>query len=209
MARYSSYSNNTPITNWNNIPIYLTTILTALFVAGFLFSAVSVAIRSPILFWFISPMPLVPAWSVWRLVTYVFIGELSFFTPFAILCFYLWSVGIETHLGRETLAKLLLLLVLLGPFVSAVWYFALGVRSTSFGNYAFTAGLLIAFATLYPNAESWFSLPFKWIALACIACGSVMLLLALQWVALSQLLASCAWVSPISITRRKWSMTTR
>ena len=190
MARYSSYSNNAPITHWNNFPIYLTTILTALFAAGFLLSAIAITTHSPALGWFGSSIPLVPSWSLWRLFTYVFIGELGFFTPFAIVCFYWWSVGIETHLGRAALAQLLLLLTLLGPAVGALWYWGFGVPSVSFGSNSFTAGLLIAFATLYPNAESWFSIPFKWIAMACVACGSVMLLG--QPLELSQLLASCA-----------------
>jgi hypothetical protein len=190
MARYSSYSNNEPLTRWNNIPIYLTTILTALFAVGFLLSAVAITSHSPALDWFVSSIPLIPRWSLWRLFTYVFVGELSFFTPFAIFCFYWWSIGIETHLGRATVGILLLLLTLLGPAVGAVWYWVLGVGSVSAGSNSFTAGLLIAFATLYPNSESWFSIPFKWIALACVACGSVMLLG--RPLELSQLLASCA-----------------
>jgi hypothetical protein len=192
MARYSSYSNNEPLTRWNNVPIYLTTILTALFVIGLLLSAVALAARNPLWEWFVAPIPLSPAWSIWRLFTYVFVGELGFFSLFAILCYYWWSLGIETHLGREVLAKLLLLLTLLGPTVGAAWYWGFGVPSMSAGSYSFTAGLLVAFATLYPNSESWFSIPFKWIALVCIACGSLMLFLAFKWVELSQLLISCA-----------------
>src|SRR5213076_2351575 len=99
MARYSS-GHNQPLTHWNNLPIYLTTILTAVLVAGLVISAVLMSMRSPLLEFFIFTMPLQPAWSVWRLVTYVVIGQVSFFTPFSILFFYWISVGLETHLGR-------------------------------------------------------------------------------------------------------------
>ncbi len=190
MARYSS-SNNEPFTRWNNIPVYLTTILTALFVAGLLLTAVFGAMHSPLLRLLAFEMPLIPVWSVWRVATYVFVAQLSFFTPFAILCFYWWSLGIETHLGRQRLGMLLAALTLSGPVVGELWW-VVGVRSISAGNYAFTCGLLVAFSTLYPSTEAWGWVPFKWIAFACILCGSLMLLADRDWVQLSQLWAACA-----------------
>ena len=190
MARYCS-GNHPPFGHWNNIPIYLTTILTAVFAAGLATTVVLMSMNSPALMWLVFGMPLVPAWSIWRLVSYVFVGQVNLFTPFAILCFYWWSVGIETHLGRVVLAKLLLLLVLVAPAICAVWW-ALGVPSALGGSYAFIGGLLVAFATLYPNTEVWGWIPFKWFAFACIVCGSLMLLPAHQWIDLSQLWAACA-----------------
>jgi hypothetical protein len=190
MARYCS-GNNEPLTRWNNRPIYLTTILTALFVLGLIATAVLSSAHSPLLEWLIFTMPLTPAWSLWRLVSYVFIGEISFFTPFAILCFYWWSIGIETHLGRGVLTRLLALLALTGPAACVVWW-TLGSASAAIGSYAFTGGLLVAFATLYPNTEAWGWIPFKWLTFACVACGSLMLLASRNWVALSQLWAACA-----------------
>ena len=62
----------------------------------------------------------------------------------------------------------------------------------SMGNYIFTSGLLIAFATLYPHTEAWGWIPFKWVAFACVACGSLMLLSRRDWAELSQLWATCA-----------------
>jgi hypothetical protein len=122
----------------------------------------------------------------------VLVGQMNLFTPFAILCFYWWSVGVETHLGRGILTKLLLLLALSGPVVGLVWWWGLGKETISMGSYEFTGGLLIAFAALYPNAEAWGWVPFKWFAFACIFCGSLMLLAGKEWVALSQLWTACA-----------------
>ena len=190
MAQYSSYSNNEPLTRWNNTPIYLTTILTAVFVAGFVFTAL--AHRSMAWFLFAFSMPLDPSWSLWRVATYVILDPVSFFTPFAILCFYWWSIGIETHLGREKLVTLLALIVLTTPAVCALWYWGLHVPSLVAGSQAFIAGLLIAFATLYPNSEAWGWIPFKWLAFACIFTGSLMLFADREWIALSELWASCA-----------------
>lgn len=190
MARYAS-RNNEPIGRWRDHPVYLTTILTALFIVGLAVSAVIDAMHSPVGRALIFTMPLAPAWSLWRLVSYVFIDRVSFFTPFAIMCFYWWSMGIETHLGRALLARLLALIVLASPAVCVVWWLGFGVPSGSAGTYVFTSGLLVAFATLYPNAEVWGWVPFKWLAFACIVCGSMMLLADRDWVQLSQLGAAC------------------
>lgn len=190
MARYAS-RNNEPIARWRDHPVYLTTILTALFVAGLAVSAVIDAMHSPVGRAFIFNMPLEPAWSLWRLASYVFIDRVSFFTPFAIMCFYWWSMGIETHLGRVVLAKLLALIVLASPAVCVVWWLGFSAATSSAGNYVFTSGLLVAFAALYPNAEVWGWVPFKWLAFACIVCGSMMLLADRNWVELSQLGAAC------------------
>lgn len=191
MARYAS-RNNEPLGRWNGLPIYLTTILTAVFVAGLIFCAVTGAMRSPLGAALAFTMPLVPAWSIWRVVTYVFLGQINFFTPFAILCFYWWSTGIESHLGRATLARLLAVLMIIGPVVSMLAWLVLRMPSATAGNYVFTCGLLVAFATLYPRAEAWGWIPFKWIAFACIACGSLMILADRDWLQLAQLWATCA-----------------
>ncbi len=191
MARYAS-GQNQPITYWNNLPIYLTTILTAVFVASLIIIVVASSMGLPLANWLTFPMPLIPAWSLWRLVTHILIVPLSFFTPFSIICFYWWSVGVETHLGRAILSKLLLALALTSPAIGAIWWWGLGVRSVSEGNYAFTGALLIAFATLYPNAEAWGWIPFKWLAFACVFCASLMFMIPHDWVGLSQLWAACA-----------------
>jgi hypothetical protein len=192
MARYSS-GHNQPLTRWNNLPIYLTTILTALFVVGLIVSAVFTSLQSPLLGWLVFAMPLDPAWSVWRALTYVFIGRVSFFTPFSILFFYWLSLGIETHLGRTILSRLLLLITLTTPALAAFWWWAFGQPSNTFAvdNYMLMSGLLVTFATLYPNTEAWGWVPFKWVAFACIACGSLMLLASRDWLGIGQLWASC------------------
>ncbi len=192
MARYTS-GRNQPLTHWNNLPIYLTTILTAVFVLGLIASAVLMSMRSPLLGWLVFAMPLDPGWSIWRLFSYVFVGQVSFFTPFSILFFYWLGVGIETHLGRAILSRMLLLITLVTPAMAALWWWSFGVPSNtlSVDNYMLMSGLLVAFATLYPITEAWGWIPFKWVAFACIACGSLMLLADRNWLGISQLWASC------------------
>jgi hypothetical protein len=193
MARYLS-GPTLPLGKWNGVPIYLTTIITAMFVAGLVGTAIVTAVGSPLLVLFVFAMPLQPAWTLWRLFTYVFIGPINFFTPFSILFFYWMSVGIETHLGRKVLTRLLVLLVLVVPAVAAFWWWGLGLRTdtTTVYNYMLNSGLLVAFAALYPNTEAWGWIPFKWIAFACIFCGSLMLMAEHSWDGIADLWISCA-----------------
>jgi hypothetical protein len=131
-----SSGNHQPLGNWNNIPIYLTTILTAVFAAGLVTTVVLMTMNSPALMWLPFGMPLVPPWSIWRLVSYVFIGQISFVTPFAILCFYWWSVG-SRHIWAALFSKTLPSWCV-APAVCAVWWAPAFPGAA--GNYALTGG---------------------------------------------------------------------
>jgi hypothetical protein len=190
MARYYSGANQ-PLGTWNNLPIYLTTILTALLVVGFIGTAILESAGSALEGLFIFTMPLYPGWTVWRLFTYVFINPLNFFTPFGIWCFYWFAVGIETHLGRIRLSQLLVILTLVPVVFAAVLYWGRGVPTDAGGISLLLAGLLVAFATLNPKTEAWGWIPFKWMAFACIFCGSLMYLAHRDWIPLIELWLSC------------------
>jgi hypothetical protein len=192
MARYLSGPTQ-PYGKWNGIPIYLTTILTAALVIGIIATTVLMASGAGlILNAFAFTMPLEPAWSLWRLFTYTLIQQPSFFTLFSLFFFYWFSAGIETHLGRGVLTRLLILLALIPPAVAAVVYWTLHVSGAAFGGYTLTCGLLVAFATLYPNAEAMGWIPFKWATFACIFFGSLMFLISHDMVGLAELWISCA-----------------
>jgi hypothetical protein len=152
------------------------------------------ATGAPFLGLFVFTMPLQPPWTIWRLFSYPFVSQVSFFTPFSIMFFYWMSVGIETHLGRVVLTRLLLLLVLTVPAVAAFWWWVLGMPTDTFSTstYMLSSGLLVGFATLYPNTEAWGWIPFKWIAFACIFCGSLMLMADHSWHGIAELWVSCA-----------------
>jgi hypothetical protein len=88
------------------------------------------------------------------------------------------------------------MLVLATPAVAAFWWWAFNSPSTTYStnDYMFLSGMLVAFATLYPNTEAWGWIPFKWMAFACVVCGSLMLLaqhVQLGWQALGELWVSC------------------
>lgn len=190
MPRYLSRETE-PYGKWNGIPIYLTTILTAVFVVGMIVNAVLRAARTPFLESLYLCVPLKSAWGLLGIVTYPFMGLPNFFTPFAILCFYWWASGIETHLGRRPLTTLLAILTL-GP-VAAAWIFygLFGIPSLMQGNYILTMGLIIAFATLYPNSEVWGWIPMKYFAAFCVACGLLIAIGDQTWGVVVEILVIC------------------
>ena len=189
MARYLSRESE-PFGKWKGIPIYLTTILSVLLAFGFL---VSVALKhSPVLASLVFTTPVV-SWKGWlSVLSYPFVEPPTFFSPLLIMCFYQWSTGIETHLGRGPLMRLLLLLLLLPvAFLGAMWLAGISGGTLS-GSFLITAGLLVAFSTLYPNAEWWGWVPFKYLAFACILCASLISISDRDWLGVASLLLICA-----------------
>ncbi len=190
MARYTSRDTE-PLAKWRGVPIYLTTILAALLLVGFLGSAFLKAARSPLLEALAFHTP-VASWKGWlSVLTYPFVSEVNFFTPFTIICFYWWAAGIETHLGRTPLVRLLLLLTLTPVVSDVVLSYALKMNNVLAGDYIITIGLLVAFATLYPNAEWIGWVPFKYLAFACILCGSLMFVAERAWLGVASLWLVC------------------
>jgi hypothetical protein len=185
MARFCTRENE-PLKKWNGVPIYLTTIIVAVMAAGLLFSAILQSLRSPLIerLTFILPGNDLNWLAAF---TYPLIDRLSFFTPLSILFLYRLSVGIETHLGRAVLTRLFAILVLLPvAFACAMWW-GFSVEGWLRGNWILFMGLLIAFSTVYPNAEFCGWIPFKWLAFACLVCGSMMELSDRDWVTLASL----------------------
>jgi hypothetical protein len=90
-------------------------------------------------------------------------------------------------LGRAVLAKLLVLMVFLPVAVAAVFWYGFGEPSALLDKDLMIMGLLIAFSTVYPRAEFWGWIPFKWVAFACLVCGSMMELADRDWLSLSSL----------------------
>jgi hypothetical protein len=198
MARYLSRESE-PYGKWKGIPIYLTTILCAALVIGLIVTAFLGSARSPLVRDFIFAFPM-SHWTGWlSVITYPFIDNINFFTPFGIMVFYWLAVGIETHLGRSALVKLLVIITLVPVAVSAVawWGFSMPTYFPTFslvglsGTSLILGALLIAFATLYPNAEFWGWVPFKWVAFACFVCGSLMAVAQRDVMSVSALWLSC------------------
>lgn len=174
MARYSSRENE-PLTNWNGVPIYLTTILTAAFVLGLILAA---STRAAGLFAFILPGTALTPITV---LTYPFIIPVEIFDLIAIFMFYQLSLGIETHLGRFRLTKLIGLLAVAPALVGVTAWYGFGIPVVFAGIYFIAAGTLIAFATLYPSAQALGYVSFRTIACAYLAICSLFDSMARNW----------------------------
>ena len=97
----------------------------------------------------------------------------------------------DERLGRAPLMRLLGILVLLPvAFTSLLSLGGIGDSVLS-GQYFITAGLLVAFATLYPNTEWAGWVPFKYLAFACILCGSLMFVAQQNWLGAADLWLVC------------------
>src|SRR5438552_3581230 len=147
MPAASNYNDYAPITWFKRLPVYVTTILTALFVAGMFATAFMEAARVGILPFAFSPADLWQHGSVWQIFTYLLIQEPSFFFIFGIFFFYWFGVDVERYLGRSRYFKLLALLLLTPVAVLSLWWTIADINSAVIGSNNLAIGFFVAFAT--------------------------------------------------------------
>ena len=186
----SSFSDYQPIRYVGRVPIYATTIITALFAVGVLVSIVLLSARLPIFSLSFTPAKFLSG-SLWQPFTYAFIERPSFFTIMGIFAFYSWSLEVEKFIGRARFLGFFGLLLLVQPVVCLFWHWVFGAPASAVGGYHLAAAALVGFATIYPNIEYLGWVLLKWFAFACLAIGSVMYFPEHDWVGLSLLWITC------------------
>ncbi len=173
MQGSSSFFDNQPLRYYRGHAVYLTLYLTLALAAGIVLTILlESAGTSPDFLGFVPPFFLRGA--LWQPFTYVFVNPISFFTPFSLLCFYFWGVEVEKYMGRRRFAAICVAL-LATPVLFCLLAYELGFGAGVEGDILLISGLLISFATLYPDMDylgGW--VPLKWFAFICIACGSLM-----------------------------------
>ena len=160
---------NQPLRYWKGNPVYLTLYATLALAVGIVAVLLLDSANLPRAVLMFFPEAVVHGW-LWQPFTYVFVNDVSFFTPLALFCYYSWGVEVEKYLGRRFFVGLCAALVLAPPVLELLLYPVLGVGGALAGDYALVVGLLIAFATLYPEMDylgGW--VPLKWFAFACVA----------------------------------------
>src|SRR5438874_2653085 len=187
----SNYNDYQPITWFRRMPIYFTTILTALYAAGIIATAILDSAGGP-LHWFTFWTPLFFRGWLWQALTWTFINWPNFFTAISLVFFYMLGVDVERYLGRARFIKLLALFTLIGPAVMIAWSRVYGVPLGCAGNYELTIGIFITFATLYPNAEFFGWVPMKYFAFAGVVLAAMNYLPKHDWPGLTALLSTCA-----------------
>lgn len=186
----NQFRDNQPLGRYRGMPIYLTTIFVAVIVVGLVvsalagyFTAVSWFAFAPDLFW--------RHGQVWRLLSYLMVDQVNFFTIFGLMFIYSFGRDCELELGRGRYIAFLGLLILT-PALIATSLWLLGFGGMVAGSIHLSMGLVIAFATIYPNAEWWASIPLRFVAIGCVFLAAVGHLSERDYIGLGSTLATCA-----------------
>lgn len=186
----NQYRDNRPLGNFRGLPIYLTTIIVAVFVIGLVFSALAGAGASLALFAF-EPGLVWQHGQVWRLITYLAVDQVNFFTIFNLLFLYSFGRNCEQEMGRGRYIAFFGLLVL-SPVVITTLLWLAGFGGAVAGSTHLSIGLVIAFATIYPNVEWWGSIPMKFVAIGCMFLAAIGHVSQRDQIGLGSTLATCA-----------------
>jgi len=113
------------------------------------------------------------AGRIWQIATYAFVHQPSNLIWFAIEMYMLFVFGreVERFIGRRAFIILYVLLLLVPSLLLTLW--GLGQRTGLVGSAGIHFGIFIAFAAIYPNAEIFFRITAKWIALILVAISSL------------------------------------
>jgi len=186
----NQYRDNQALGNFRGLPIYLTTILVAVLAAGLVFSALAGVYTAFALFAFVPDL----VWrhgQIWRLISYLAVDQVSFFTLFNLMFLYVFGRDCENEMGRGRYAAFLGVL-LLAPVVLATLLWFAGIGGGVTGSTHLAMGLVIAFATIYPNILWWNTVPMKFVAIGCVFLAVVGHLSQGDQVGLGCTLATCA-----------------
>jgi membrane associated rhomboid family serine protease len=177
-----------PLTRLGSLPVYGTTILVAALVVGLIASSLSqsfglIAGFDPELFW--------KHGQVWRAVSYLAVDHVNFFTIFNLLFLYGFGRDCEQELGRSRYFAFVGLLVAT-PVVVTTLAWLCGFEGILVSSTHLSMGLVIAFATIYPNVLWWASIPMKFVAVGCMFLAAVGHLGRGDQIGFAATLATCA-----------------
>jgi membrane associated rhomboid family serine protease len=158
------------------VPLYLTTILVILYVAVMVFLALARAGNMPDLSaYLIYNSEIVRRYyQVWRFFTYPVVNGPSLMFALEMYLLYAFGREVERFIGRTAFGVLYFSLVVLGPCLltaAAPW-----ALSELAGSGTVNFAVFIAFATIYPNVEIFFTFKAKWIALVILGINSLIFL---------------------------------
>lgn len=186
----NQYRDNQPIASFRGFPIYLTTLIVAFIVAGLLVSAF-VGFYTAFEWFAFLPAQFWQRGQVWRLFGYLAVDQVSFFTLFNLVFLYSFGRDCEREMGRRRYLGFLAVLVAT-PVLVASLLWLLGIGGGVIGTMHLAIGLVIAFATIYPDAAWLASIPMKFVALGCMLLAAVGHLSQRDTIGLMSTLATCA-----------------
>ena len=178
-GQYDSRDEYQPLGYLGRIPLYVTTLLVITYVAFMtaiaLFQAGNLPDFAQLLVYRSDAVQM--HYQFWRFFTYPLVNAPPSLW-FALEMYLLYSFGreVERFIGRTAFAVLYVSLVVLGPCLLTAtatlthgWLHLQGSQTVDFA-------VFIAFCTIYPNAEIFFSFKAKWLAAVIIGIDSLQLL---------------------------------
>jgi membrane associated rhomboid family serine protease len=179
-----------PLGYLGRIPLYITTLLVITYVTFMVLIALLKAGNAGVssLLFFDSDL-ILQRFQFWRFFTYPLVNGPTLW--FVVEMFFLYSFGreVERFIGRKAFGVLYLSLVALGPclLTAAGTWFPSALAGSGTVNFA----LFIAFCTIYPNVEIFFTIKAKWIAAVILGINSLQFLAARAVVELTVFWATC------------------
>jgi membrane associated rhomboid family serine protease len=167
-----------PLGYLGRIPLYVTTLLVIIYVTVMVALALCQAGDVPDFTHLLvyDSDPVLRHFQFWRFFTYPLINGPSIW--FAIEMWLLFSFGkeVERFIGRASVGMLYITLVVVGPcLLAAASAFIPGLPILA-GSQTVNFAVFIAFCTIYPNVEIFFTFKAKWIAAVFLGINSLQLL---------------------------------
>lgn len=184
MSNHDPQNDRAPLGHVGGLPVFATTILVAVHVVAMIACAVMTAAGAwPEVLEFSQRAVL--RGQAWRLATYALLDMPSIWFLFSMFWLFWFGREVEQFLGRRSLLRLYILLIVLPPVVLLALP---GSRLTGAGAAQFS--VFIAFATLYPRALIWGIAQARWLSLILLALYALQGLAWRDWNFLVSLAAS-------------------
>jgi len=203
--------NTSPLAWVGAFPVYASTVLAAVHAATMVLTALAMAAGAEALIQSLqfSSRAVVEHFALWQVVTYAFVHPPDLLFLLEIYLLVVFGREIEGYLGRNAFLRLYAGLLLLPPIVLLAAGLA-GFPSIYMGSSALHFGVFIAFATLYPTAQIFFSIQARWIALALFAISALQYLAYSMGTSLIVLAVDSAVAfAGIQLLRGNWSLELR
>jgi membrane associated rhomboid family serine protease len=159
-----------PITWVGSFPVYASTVLAAVHTVTMVLTALAMFAGAKGLLDALefSSLAVTGHFAIWQLVTYAFVNPPEILFLLQIYLLVAFGREIESFLGRRAFLTVYAALLLLPPAVLTLAGLA-GFPSGYAGSSALHFSVFIAFATLYPRAEIFFSIQARWLAAGLLA----------------------------------------
>jgi len=188
MDSYYGTRDTQPITWWGRMPVYSATLL----VIAHCLTFVLLALANPLGYGALIPhfvfstSGLLEQFQIWQVFTYAFLSPLSLWFLVEMAMLFFFGQEVEKQLGRRIFLTLYTVLVLVPPaFLTLAGIF--GASSVLAGSSAVHFAVFLAFVTLAPNAQFFFGIPAKWLAVGFFIFNSLILFSFMDWSRLTAL----------------------